>query len=235
MDVRRFLCHDLAGPTAELDADQARHARKALRLGPGDAVVLIDGRGGQATGTLLEVTAGRAVVQVGDVERVDPPRPRITLAVAIPKGDRADAMVDQLSQLGVDRLVPLTTERSVVSPRPAKLDRFRRRAEEAMKQCGRLHVMTIGEMTPLQAAFAEPADVRLVLHPDGPAVTSLAPRLQQAATVLALIGPEGGFSDDELSAAAAADIERLALPTPVLRIETAAPAAAAVLRTLAGP
>jgi 16S rRNA (uracil1498-N3)-methyltransferase len=135
MTVRRFYCPDLTAPQVELDRDDAQHARKALRLAAGHTVELFDGQGTLATGRIEEMTR-RCVVEVAERRSVEPLTPRIDVAVAMPKGSRADVMVEKLSELGADRLIALVTERSVVEPREAKMARFGRMAVESAKQCG---------------------------------------------------------------------------------------------------
>lgn len=213
-----------AGQEAGLDADEARHARKALRLRPGAVVELFDARGTTARAELLD--AARSVCRVIDLVRNPPPATRVTLASAIPKGNRADAMIDQLVQLGVDRLIPLRSDRSVVDPRDAKLERFERRVLEALKQCGRAYGMTIEPVRGFDEALAEPADERLILTPSG---GEARPSLS-ADSVLALIGPEGGWTDRELAAARDAGFTPWTINPHVLRIETAAVAVATLLR-----
>ncbi|MFP4144823.1 MAG: RsmE family RNA methyltransferase [Phycisphaeraceae bacterium] len=230
----RFYCPDLAAPGCTLDSAEARHARKVLRLGPGDAVLLFDGRGGLAPATLESCEAGSAFCRLtGPVERHRPPLPRLEIASAVPKAGRAGDMVNQLSQLGVDRLIPLRTARAVVEPRDSKLDRFRRQTVEAAKQSHRLFLMQIDDVTDFADVLAEPADLRLLAAPAAEWAAELPARLRSAGTVRVLVGPEGGWTGEEAAAAREAGYEPWALGPHVLRIETAALAAAAVLRYLA--
>ena len=235
----RLFCHDLPNPRLPdqrcvLDPEQTRHARKVLRLGVGSAVALLDGQGTCAQAQILGFDQGHALCQVTSRETADRPAPAITIATCIPKGPRADDLIDQLSQLGVDQIIPLRADRSVVDPGRGKLEKFERRAQEASKQCGRLYLMTIREPLSFDAALHEQADVKLILSPAvdmAPhTTTNLRQRLSQAQHAIALIGPEGGFTDNELACATTAGFERWALAGPILRIETAALTAAALLR-----
>ncbi len=216
------------GQTVSLDPAEARHARKALRLGPGQTVTLFDARGVTATARLDDRAGDGPGLGCVIVERTEhpPPAATLTLAVALPKAGRVDDMVDGLVQLGVDRLIPLRTERSVVAPRQAKLERLSRRVIEAMKQCGRAHAMAIGPLTPLKDVLVEPAETRLLLAPGG----DRGGAFPSGGSVLALIGPEGGWAEAESAAAVAAGFEPWTVGPHVLRIETAAVAAAALLR-----
>lgn len=235
----RFYCPTLPQPrlveqTCVLDPDETRHARKVLRLQPGDRIELFDGEGGLAPAVLETYEAGQALCRATDLQHYDPPRPRITVAAAVPKGPRATEMVEQLSQAGADRLIPLISDRSVVDPREAKLERFARHAVESAKQCGRLFVMAIDETHDFDAVLHHDADVRLIADPEGVAPPDLPARLKQAQHVLVLIGPEGGWTKVETDAAAAAGALPWRMGANVLRIETAAVTAVGILRYLAG-
>lgn len=236
----RFYCPALAEVTAvgaccSLDEGETRHARKVLRLGRGAEIVLFDGRGGAARATLLANEGGEAVCQVEELVRVQRPAPTLTVATAIPKGAHADAMVNQLSQLGVDALVPLRTQRSVVDPRAAKLDRFARQAIVAAKQSRRLFVMAVQPAREIAEVLGDEAAVRLIASPgrdDALDIGAFAVQVRQAASVLVVIGPEGGLTEEEQATAVAAGFVPWVLGPHVLRIETAAVAAAAVIRWL---
>jgi 16S rRNA (uracil1498-N3)-methyltransferase len=239
-----------------LDGDQAHHAHRVLRLRVGEDVVVFDGRGHRGQGPLQQISGGGAVVRVVDVTTAPRLRPVIDVAAAIPKGPHADAMVEQLSQVGVDRLIPLRTQRSVVDPREGKLERFARTALESAKQCGRDYLMAIADPMTLEEVLSEPNDLRLIAalasgradsgEPDktptdtitgkgaGPA-SDFQAQLRMAHRVLVLIGPEGGWTVEEETLAVGAGCLRWSLGPFVMRIETAAVAAAALVRYLAAP
>ncbi|MFA9479619.1 16S rRNA (uracil(1498)-N(3))-methyltransferase [Phycisphaerales bacterium AB-hyl4] len=233
----RFYCPNLphprlAGSRCELDAHESHHARKVLRLKPGAPVELFDGAGGLARGRLVDYDGRTALCEVNSVERIDPLRPQIVVAAAVPKAGRAEPMVNQLSQVGADRFVPMMTQRSVVDPREGKLERFERHAIESAKQCSRLHVLTVEAAQSFETLLTDTADVRLLAAPGDGSPTDLPERVHRAARVLVLVGPEGGFTDEELTAADKAGFERWAFGPYVMRIETAAVVAAAMLRQL---
>ena len=163
--------------------------------------------------------------------RKTPPRPRITVASAIPKGPRAEAMVDQLSQLGVDRLIPLRAQYSVAVPKTVKIEKFARLTVESAKQCRRPWLMHVEAVqTPSQTWSDDGYDLKLIASPDGDRWSALADRLRGSQDVLVLIGPEGGWSPGELASAREAGCMRWWIAPHVLRIEAAAAAAAAILR-----
>ena len=221
----------LAERPCQLDPEQTRHVRKVLRCQAGDRVELFDGEGGLAQAVLTGFDGPRALCRVEHVDHEPPASPRITVAAALPKGSRPDDMIEQLSQVGADRFVPLRTERSVVDPRPQKLDRLQRQAVEAAKQCGRLHVMAVETVQTLDDVLKEPADRRLIAERDG-ALPMSNDALRGLTSLQVLIGPEGGWSERELGQAEAAEAQRWSMGPYVMRVETAAPAAVALLRYL---
>jgi 16S rRNA (uracil1498-N3)-methyltransferase len=236
--MHRFHCPSLAAAALpglsdaviELDKDESHHAAKVLRLKGGDGVALFDGEGTVGEGT-IERVASRVTVRVATARRVAPLVPAIDMAVAIPKGPRADVLIDQLSQLGCDRVIPLRARRSIVDPRETKLDRFARAAVESAKQCGRAYVMKIEPAADFAAPLLEgPHDLRLIALPECTSEPALNDRIGAAQRVLILIGPEGGWTQDEIALAKACGCEPWTLGPHVMRIETAAAAAAAVMR-----
>lgn len=232
---------DPSGQTASLDPEQLHHARRVLRLNDGDAVEVFDGAGLVGVGTLA---GGR--VRVESLRWHAPVTPRIEVAAATPKGGHADDMAVMLSQLGADRLIPLRSERSVVDPREGKLQRLRRAMVESARQCKRPYVMEVGPTSTLESVLEAGHALRLIGAPSitqavgttrGPLASggpteALPPRGTPVADVLVLIGPEGGWTEMELLLAERAGARRWSLGPNVLRIETAACAAVAVLRYL---
>lgn len=222
----------LSESVVDLDEAESHHAARVLRLRVGDAVTLFDGAGRLAQGVAASV-GRRVAVRLSRVEDVPAPAPAIDVAAAVPKGSRADAMVEQLSQLGANRWIPLRTQRSIVDPRDSKLDRFARAAIESAKQCGRAHVMQISGTMTLAELWRLEHDLRLIASPGQQGGGDIAALLRQAQRVLILVGPEGGWAEEELNDAALAGCRPWSLGPHILRIETAAAAAAAVVRYLA--
>lgn len=226
-----------------VDSGQARHVRDVLRLEAGAAVEVFDDAGAVAAGEL--VFAGRDVrVRVGAVARAAPRSTsrEWTIAAAVPKGERADWMVEKLCELGTGEFLPLAAARSVVLPEGRnKRDRWVRIATEAAKQSRRAGVMRVGDLTRVDEALAAatsdalPGRVGWYFSTAAGArpVADAAAALPPAVPITAFIGPEGGWTDDELSRFAAAGFTAVRLTDTVLRVETAAIAAAAVIGSLA--
>lgn len=212
----------------ELPPDEAHHLR-VRRVGPGEHVELRDGAGLVGEAILLASTTRHALIRVVTSRTVDRPPP-LTLFVAAGDKDRFGWLVEKAAELGVTRLVPMETERTVgVSSRvgAGHLGRFRRRALDAIKQSGAPWAPVISAITPLAAAVADGASaaastLRWLADPAGDWPPPVMP-LESAA---ALIGPEGGFTSRERETAVAAGWQPVRLGDAVLRFETAAVAAA---------
>ena len=219
---QRFFAPQLAcDAEVTLGGAEARHLKTVCRAQLGTEVTLFDGAGRRCRAVVADVGRREVVLRTGAVaESQDRTRP-LTLAVAMPKGDRASFLVEKLTELGVRELVPLLTERSVAEPGGGKLDKLRRTVVEACKQCGRDRLMTIRAPAPWTDFLTAAARPRTLLHTGGAATdtgTGVSPR-----TVA--VGPEGGWTDAEAAAARAAGWTVTTLPGHVLRIETAAMAA----------
>lgn len=213
-----------------LGGDEARHLARVMRAKIGDEVVLFDGRGQAWPARVAAIGRGEVVLEAGEPLAPCPGRgSSLTLAVALPKGERQKWLVEKLTELGVDTLVPLSTERGVAEATPAAIERMKRGVIEAAKQCGRNTLMAIGNPATVAEVVASQsaAAVGLVADPAGGPFDEGAWRT--ASEVIGLIGPEGGFTAAELSHAAAAGWPPVALGFHVLRVETAAVALASRL------
>lgn len=218
------------GVTATLAGEEAHHAIAARRLKAGDTLWLFDGRGTLARATLIEIAARRRELALRVEERrTEPPaKPSIRLACAPPKGDRAAVLLDMATQLGMARFTPLACEHSVVQPGANAATRWRRVCLEACKQSRRLHLPTIEESAvPAEVARRARAagDSVWLAHPSPQAATFEA--RGEALTIL--IGPESGFTEAEVRACVEAGAKVFTLGAAILRIETAAVAALAVV------
>ncbi len=228
MRLRRLRVPSLAGDELGLLSAQAHYIRDVLRLGAGTIVELFDGLGNAAKATLVQVDAAAVRLRV-DERYPGETATAITIAMATPKGDRADWAVEKLTELGVTRLVWLVCERSVAVPREdgKKLARWERLAEAAASQSGRNDVPVIEAPMPFADAVAELGGGAIAHMGGEPLARLVASRPDMP--LVCLIGPEGGFTSSELETAAAAGYSRVGLARHVLRSETAAMAAAVAL------
>ncbi len=236
MSERFYLPERLDRPEVTLSSSEAHHLAHVLRLGVGATVTLFDGRGTSAEAEVLLVTKRDVTLGTRSFEVEPEPRRHVTLAVAPPKGDRFRWLVEKATELGVDRLVPLLTKRTVVDPRDSKLDKLRQTIIGACKQCGRNRLMELTEPVRYDAlldAVPETAQRVLLFHPTGrtihDAITS-----PELASLTLLIGPEGGFTDEEVARAEEGGADIIAFGRTILRTETAAIAAAAAAMLLPG-
>lgn len=217
-----------------LSRDEARHATGARRLHPGDAVTLFDGRGGVAQGLLGESRRadGSLEVAVGDVQRIARAGRPVTIACAVPKGDRLSTLLEALAPLGVERMVPMRTERGVVPWSSHLAQRSHRICIECAKQSRAPWVPALGEPMGVTDAAREGAASGGLLIADraGDALSACAAALDPGRRVTVLVGPEGGFTDAERAAAIAAGALPVSLGPAILRIELAASVAATLLR-----
>ena len=229
---RYFASPAIQGAVCALSGPEAHHLIHVMRCKPGDRVVLFDGTGAEFVAQVEEV--GRADVRLAILARhpLDRELPvPLTLGVALPKGERQKWLVEKAVELGVARLVPLRTSRSVAQPVEQALARLCRTVIEASKQCGRNRLMEITEPQDW-ADFVETsrgAPLRILAHPDGrsrPARPCVFGELWREAdppnAVHLAVGPEGGFTPEEVALATAAGWQAVSLGPRVLRIETAA-------------
>lgn len=228
MSRRFYLPPPWGSPTVVVTGSEARHLSRVLRLGVGDEVTLFDGEGNQARARVERVDEGSVSLSVLEQIGGDSSSLALTLATAVPKGDRFDWLVEKATELGVARLIPLITERSVVHPGGSKLERLRRRIVEASKQCERSRLMELTEpMSWSDCVAREFAGARVqVADPSGEPFS--ADRSSTTGPVLAAVGPEGGFTPEELELALRHGARIVALGSTILRIETAALAMAAL-------
>jgi len=223
MSERFFVEQPIRGQTAELSREEARHLTAVMRLSVGDQLTLFDGSGAEFVGRIAKITKQSVHCDILERHEISRELPfSVSLAVALPKGERQKWLVEKATELGVTRLIPLITERGVAQPVEAALDRLRRGVIEASKQCGRNRLMEIAAPRRAAELFVDHAiaDFRVIAHPGGQALNSMP--ISQQIDVVAAIGPEGGFTDEETSAAAAGGWRSVSLGSRILRVETAA-------------
>ena len=225
MSDRFYTSQPLSLGDVSLDGDEAKHLATVRRFGAGDRVVLFNGDGHEYAAEVIEAGKRLVTLRVGSVDSPNRERPfPLTVAAAIPKGDRCDFLIEKLVELGVTTFIPLIAERSVVIPKIEKREKWERAVIEASKQCGRNVLMKIDYPCPWDALlqrFGVPC-TRYVLH-TGPDLT---PLTSANDAVLVAIGPEGGLTDPEIAEAIDAGWQLRSLGPRILRIETAAIAAA---------
>lgn len=224
-----------AGARVELEGSAAAHLTRVLRLRKGDSLTLFNGRGGEYA-AVIDATRGAGVtVTVGQHDTVERESPlAMTVAQGISRAERMDLVVQKATELGVHAMVPLVTGRSVVrlDERQAarKVQHWRAVAIGACEQCGRNRVPQVSTPRPLLEFIrdGEAPAARLLLSPAARLRLDDLPRKLGAITVL--IGPEGGLTDEEEQAAVSSGYTAVRLGPRVLRTETAALVALALLQ-----
>ena len=224
------------------DADEAHHLRRVLRLRPGAVVEATDGTGRLYTIRLVELLAegGWGAIEArAEPERESPCA--ITLAQAILKGDRMSWLIQKVTELGVARIVPMETARVVARPATgavARHARWERIARQAVKQCGRVVVPAIDRSRGFVEVAREVAtghDVAWILwEGGGRPVAAAAAETASPARVLLLVGPEGGFTPEEVAVAEGAGAHLVSLGPRILRAESAGLTAVALCQFLFG-
>ncbi|HKX94330.1 MAG TPA: 16S rRNA (uracil(1498)-N(3))-methyltransferase [Methylibium sp.] len=221
-----------AGQTIELPPDATRHVQ-VLRLQPGDALTLFDGQGGEWSAEVRTMGKREVHAELRVHQAIERELPiAVTLALAMPAGDRMDFVVEKATELGAAAIQPLLCERSVLKLAGERAERrqahWRGVAAAAAEQCGRSRLPAIGPVLPygewLRGLPATADEARFVLSlADGalPVCEALKPALHSARGLLLLSGPEGGLGATEDAAARSAGLQPVTLGPRVLRAETA--------------
>jgi 16S rRNA (uracil1498-N3)-methyltransferase len=238
--TRVYVDEPLAsGAQIRLGESAAGHVVRVLRLRSGDVLTLFNGRGGEYAASIDKLHGGEVTVSVGEHRPIERESPfPLTLAQGVSRGERMDLVVQKATELGVARLVPVLTERSVVRLDTEQADRksshWRAIVTAACEQCGRNRLPQVALPSQLREFLRQSAgdSVRLLLSPEATRRIEDAPRSATGVTVL--IGPEGGLSDAEQEDALAAGFTAVNLGPRVLRTETAAIAALALLQRAFG-
>lgn len=230
MTRRRFFVSGshTEGDSVQFNGSDAHRIRDVLRLRSGDAIEVID----SAANTYRAIVECSArAVSATLAERLAQTQQKsagIDVAQGLPKGQKMDFVVEKLTELGVDAIIPLESERAVVtSVGTEKIDRWRRLAKNAAQQCGRSDIPAIEKPRSFAALLQTFSQYDAVLFPwelaSGPPARETLPALiRSAKRILVVIGPEGGFSHREAEEAAAAGAHLISLGPRILRTETAA-------------
>lgn len=234
MTHRYFIEKPIDSDRAVLVGAEAHHLLHVMRAGVGAQVTLFDGSGYEFAAAVDRLGRSEAQLSILGRQHVNrEPSLALTLGAALPKGDRQKWLVEKAVELGVARIVPLHTARGVAQPVDHALARLRRSVIEASKQCGRNRLMEIEEPQAWSDFIRQASGEtwRFVAHPQtAPAADAARASLSsadfaaipRAGRVVAAIGPEGGFTDDEVTAAAALGWRLVDLGPRILRVETAA-------------
>ena len=221
MTSRYYVSPPLVAGEVFLDEGEARHCFSVMRARAGDEVELFDGEGRFGAATLTHCDRKRVSASVEVVHMKESSTAPLHLYVSLPKGDRQKWLVEKCVELGVATLTPMVTSRSVAQPTEKALERLRRAVIEACKQCNRNRLMEVKPPAEFATSLDAPAENchRWIAHPyDATPLTMPDDQHPRCA----MIGPEGGFSDEEMSQARASHWRTVQLGNNILRVETAA-------------
>lgn len=232
----RFHCPQPLVPGSLVDLPEAvAHHLHVVRHQSGDELVLFNGEGGQARARIADIGKRRASAEILALEAVDVELPfRVTLAQGMPEGSKMDWIVEKAVELGAAGIVPLAAQRSVVRLSGERADKrlahWQAVVVSASEQCGRNRLAGVAPVQDFNRWLGQGADgVRILLSPRADASLAAWVRQTPARDVTLLVGPEGGFTDQEEDAARAAGALALSMGPRVLRTETAGLAALAIL------
>lgn len=214
-----------------IDGDEFVHLTQVMRKRPGDAIRVVNGAGTAYDATIAEISKRTARCEITATHpRLHEPEIDVTLGVAILKNaSKFDFLVEKVTELGVNTIVPLTTERTI--PRHAKTDRWQKLALAAMKQSGRCVLPTVKSLTSFEdfITSASQHDIKLIPHEKSGNPLTATIQTGTLHSVRLCIGPEGGFSDREIALAQEKGFLPVSLGPTRLRTETAAIAAMALI------
>jgi len=245
--MRRFFVEtfDLTGSTALISGPDARHIKTVLRLKPGDEIELFDGTGvGYSARITLFLPKQVKVDLLGKYPLTVESPVYITVAQAYLKDNKMDTLVRQLTELGIASWIPFISERSVPKPDDKRLEGRRQRwqkiAQESLKQCRRGRLPQIGQMQTLEAVLetAKTSDLKIIFwESETRPLHSLVQPPQPdriVRSIFLILGPEGGFSLQEVQRAVACGFQSISLGPRILKAETATVTACALIQYLFG-
>jgi len=225
MSERFYLPDELIPGSFSITGPEAHHMANVLRLKPGDGITLFNGNGHEYPARIESVHKTQVEVQITGELTTQSERPRrVTIACPLPKGDRAMFLIEKLTELGVHTYIPIKTRRSVVHPGEGKMDKLQRYVIEASKQCGRNVLMQIEPLCFWEELVTVPKPVKWFADASGTDISTI--HEVPAGEMLIVLGPEGGWTDEERHEARSARWQIVKLGPAILRLETAALAAA---------
>lgn len=222
-----------------IEGGEAHHLLQVMRLKLGDEVTIFDGQGNEYQGVIIEQGKRGAIVKILDKKQMESEKgPNITLAQAIPARGKMDYLVEKTTELGIDRIIPLETERSVVKMSKAKTEvarqRWERIAISASKQCGRLRLPVISQITQFPQVLEKVSEFDLILFPclsaEARPLKKILRDKNKPKNILVFIGPEGDFSPEEISQAKLSGCHLARLGSNILKSDTAALMVLSVLK-----
>ena len=228
MSAPHLLAPSVDGDTVKITGDDAHHAVRVLRLREGERVTVSDGEGNVVNGVVIGASKNLTVEVLGRT-KVERAVPQLRVAQAIPKGPKFDQIVKELTEVGVDEIVPLRTLRSIARWDGAdRVERLRAIARGAAKQSHRAWLPTVSD--PLVIGDVISDGLAIVLHEEAHVRLSTVLPGEPPSKITLFIGPEGGFADEEIDVLTAGGVVAASLGPLILRTEAAGLVAAALVR-----
>jgi 16S rRNA (uracil1498-N3)-methyltransferase len=210
---------------ATLRGAEHHHMSKVLRIAPGEIVFLFDGKGKQARCRVSKITKTESIIEVLEFDHLPAPSLQLHLALALTKGKQTESVIRMSTELGVTSIQPVLAERSIVRPTDADriTEKWQRITIEAARQCGRNYLPSVKDQVTLSALVQNGASDTLQLIPHTEVARPLREVLRgsDCRAVIILIGPEGGFTDEEATLAIENGFTPVSLGANILRVETA--------------
>jgi 16S rRNA (uracil1498-N3)-methyltransferase len=243
--MRRFSVQpkDITGSSATIYGEEANHIQHVLRLSPGHVIQLFDGTGLEYKATIDIVSSDTITVTI--LEKTEPKTEspiQLIIAQALLKDKKIDRLVRQLTELGITHFIPFTAERSIARPDTNRLtkriDRWEKIVKESLKQCKRSLMPKIGPVLSFTETlnFGKSCDTRILFWENSKTPISNSPKKAKILKnkIILVMGPEGGFSQNEVEQAQAADFSIASLGPRILKAETAPIAACTIIQYLFG-
>ena len=240
--MRRFFIpsHSLSGDSPVITGDDAGHIRNVLRLKPGDGIELIDGTGLECDARIVGMSAGKVAVSILQRRFSEYQSTScLIIAQAVLKDNKPDVIIRQITEMGIHEWVPFTAHRSVPVLNAQRIssrkDRWEKIAIEALKQCRRSNLLKISALLTFDAilAYGRNCDIKLIFWEDeSPSRPIELPDVNadSVQSVIAIIGPEGGFTPDEIAVARACGYTTVSLGPRILKADTATIAVSTLLQ-----
>lgn len=236
--MNRFYVPFLVGlKNVWIDSSESHHILHVKRLKTGDNIVLFNGTGDECSAEIVEISGSKVKVELSQSKTISKEnRACIDIAFAIPKGKRSHFLIQKCTELGVDKLIPANYERSVVklkSESSGKIEKWRKIAIESSKQCGRNTITEIGDVVDFGDILEDAGIYDLSLfacnQSDSNNLKNTLQEYPKVNNIVCFIGPEGGFTLNEIEMARRAGCEFVNLGQRILRVETAAIAVSTIL------
>lgn len=221
--------------TVKIDGEEGHHLVKVKRCQMGETIQLFNGNGLQASAIIIQVNKNDAVLKISKLEKFEKPNVKTILLVVPPKGKNFPLLLEKAVEIGIDEIVPIQSERSIKEYIVEKEVKYEKILLEASKQCERAYLprlMPLMSFAESLSQYHKPENLRLLFHTNsGGKHWELTNKLAKGSTCCIWIGPEGGWTENEIVFARSKNAHICTLPMPILRVETAVIAITSLIKT----